>query len=379
MLEKVKSFYHFAKNIWAKYRLKAKYKAQDRATVLTIRQAPIEEIWIDNNRGGGADLFMRRELNDKSRIIIRRAGYVLGNDDFYTVVHGANHCLINRDELNELFAQVNSNIHINTLVDYSDLLGMLRNLSDYKRCHRNCKISYYVHDYFCICPSINLMCNEVFCGMKCASKRCNLRYKDRIVDICEWRQMWGTFLKEVDEVVCFSESSKKYISLIYGELNKLEVKPHDMSYFHVKGIPDNTHAEVSIAVVGRITTPFKGKDVVRTLIRRYVDKCRLVIIGTSRTKLGSFNRRVKHYPEYSPNDLGRILAQEKISHVIFPSLCPETFSYVVSELIMLEIPVWGFDIGAQGEKLRSYKKGRVFQNEKEMYDALDALIFSKKR
>ena len=40
--------------------------------------------------------------------------------------------------------------------------------------------------------------------------------------------------------------------------------------------------------------------------------------------------------------------------VLFSSVCAETFSYVVSEVIALDLPLVGFPIGAQGEKIANY-------------------------
>jgi hypothetical protein len=39
------------------------------------------------------------------------------------------------------------------------------------------------------------------------------------------------------------------------------------------------------------------------------------------------------------------------------SICPETFSYVTHELIKLNVPVFSFDLGAQGDAVRGYALG----------------------
>ena len=45
---------------------------------------------------------------------------------------------------------------------------------------------------------------------------------------------------------------------------------------------------------------------------------------------------------------------------------PETFSYVVSELMQMDIPIISFDFGAQGEKLKHYEKGILCKDIDEM-------------
>jgi len=41
------------------------------------------------------------------------------------------------------------------------------------------------------------------------------------------------------------------------------------------------------------------------------------------------------------------------------SVWPETFSYVTHELIKLKVPLFLFDIGAQGDTVRQYSLGCV--------------------
>jgi glycosyltransferase involved in cell wall biosynthesis len=44
---------------------------------------------------------------------------------------------------------------------------------------------------------------------------------------------------------------------------------------------------------------------------------------------------------------------------LFPSIWPETFSYVVEELMQLEVPIVCFDMGAPAERIRHYPKGKL--------------------
>jgi glycosyltransferase involved in cell wall biosynthesis len=62
---------------------------------------------------------------------------------------------------------------------------------------------------------------------------------------------------------------------------------------------------------------------------------------------------------YKHEDLVGLIEANKINLAFFPSICPETFSYVTEEMIRLELPVVAFDLGAPGERLRGYRKGRL--------------------
>jgi glycosyltransferase involved in cell wall biosynthesis len=62
---------------------------------------------------------------------------------------------------------------------------------------------------------------------------------------------------------------------------------------------------------------------------------------------------------YRHEDLVDLIEANGINMFFFPSICPETFSYVTEEMIRLDLPVVAFDLGAPGERLRSYGNGRL--------------------
>ena len=63
-----------------------------------------------------------------------------------------------------------------------------------------------------------------------------------------------------------------------------------------------------------------------------------------------------------------------IQVVLFPSICPETFSFTLSEIFAMELPVVGYEIGAQGRRIADYKKGITVPYEDMSGEALlDAL------
>ena len=70
------------------------------------------------------------------------------------------------------------------------------------------------------------------------------------------------------------------------------------------------------------------------------------------------------------------LEKNEINVILFPSIFPETFSYVTSEAMKMKMPIAYFDIGAVPEKLKSYKKGSLLglnMAHEEIIDALNAL------
>ena len=58
-------------------------------------------------------------------------------------------------------------------------------------------------------------------------------------------------------------------------------------------------------------------------------------------------------------DLPDLIEAHAINMFLFPSIWPETFSYVVAGLTALKLPVVAFDLGAPAERLRSYGLARL--------------------
>ena len=62
---------------------------------------------------------------------------------------------------------------------------------------------------------------------------------------------------------------------------------------------------------------------------------------------------------YHQEDLPDLVEKTGVNIVLFPSTFPETFSYVMHEIMQMELPVVAFDRGAQGESARTYRFGII--------------------
>lgn len=56
--------------------------------------------------------------------------------------------------------------------------------------------------------------------------------------------------------------------------------------------------------------------------------------------------------------------------ILFTSVVPETYSFVLSEMMSMGLPVVCLDIGAQGHRVREYEKGIVCSDVYEMNETL---------
>lgn len=308
----------------------------------------IDTIIFTHNLGGGTLSYERRNFYRKNMLLIRLVSYrtdfafFLESEKFKEYVSAK-----------YLFSCLRS-LHltvviVNSLCGYENpkkILNFIRNNFYF------CENKYLVHDHQCVCSKNNavLLLNEQYCGLKCIG--CRLEKKSK-----QWRETWRRYFLIVSEAVCFSNSSKSILLTAYPELlSKISVVPHSMDYCHFSKL-DIQNAK-SVAVVGNCSNVPKGKNVIRGLVRE-VNKIRnrkLYIIGKAPFLFHRNSQFVKYTGKYDLKFLPEILQSGQIGVIVFTSILPETFSYAVSEFMMLGLYIVSLDLGAQGEKLKNYPK-----------------------
>jgi hypothetical protein len=116
---------------------------------------------------------------------------------------------------------------------------------------------------------------------------------------------------------------------------------------------------LTIAVLGRINF-HKGARIIEQLateIKQQGADVSIVVVGTID---GSPDPDVVSVQgAYEVNQLPDILEALQVSLVFLPSVCPETFSYVVHEVMAMELPLFTLPLGAQAEFAEAYARGAV--------------------
>jgi len=125
-------------------------------------------------------------------------------------------------------------------------------------------------------------------------------------------------------------------------------------------IPRMDHsAPLVVGIVGEITYQ-KGAAIVQALVdildREALD-VRVVVIGA--LDAAHKSPRLAVTGPYKREDLVDIIEAHGVNMLFFPSIWPETFSYVVAELAMLQAPIVAFDLGAPAERLRGNPLARL--------------------
>jgi len=260
----------------------------------------------------------------------------------------------------------------NNLVSFDCCLNIVRLLRKMKE-KTEAKLTLLIHDFFSICPSPHLLnWKGVYCDIpedlkecqKCLSLNTFINplgiVDDQQRDIRIWREEWGKLLEIADCVLFPSESALALVKKVYSlQPKQIVVRPHKVpKLFDKKPVIDFTSG-LNIGIVGVIHYAKGWKIVVE--MAEIIDKeklnAKITVIGTL-TNAPAFKSLIITGPYQIP-ELPDLIESCRVNICFLPSIWPETFSYVISELMQLEMPICCFNLGAQAERVRKYELGRI--------------------
>lgn len=235
------------------------------------------------------------------------------------------------------------------------------------------RLQVLVHDFFLACPSHFLIDHEgKYCHVPHVSVCSNCLTKNHQGfttlfherDMTKWRSIWGAMLSIADEIVTFSHNSSTLLMKAYPQIEKsrISVVPHKVT--HMPGrIPKITNTDsLRIGVVGQIGF-HKGSLFIQSLAReigRRSADVKIVVIGAIEAVCDPLV--VTQTGHYQHDELIGLIEKSGANVFLFPSICPETFSYVIQELMIMSLPVASFNLGAPAERLATYQKGLVLDS-----------------
>lgn len=225
---------------------------------------------------------------------------------------------------------------------------------------------FTIHDFYSICPRINLLDDSLQYCYNRDPKRCAECLSDLKVDaefIPHWRSEFQRIFNNSDTII-FPNAYASVILASYYDIDrsKLEAVEHgyDRALIEYGRKIDNqadfaSDEEINIAYIG-VLAPHKGEEIFYELARSsYNKKINWFIIGIS-TKFSEPG----YYPEYNINitgffkdekELFDTLKARRIHLAAFPALWQETYSYTLSEAWIAGIPVIASDLGALKERV----------------------------
>lgn len=233
-------------------------------------------------------------------------------------------------------------------------------------------VTIAIHDFLAACPSQFLLnktgtyCDLPDVGVCRSCLPANefvLFEPARQVDISQWRTRWGNALRSASTILCFSNASARLLQRVFPDLNraKIHVRAHGIDGFARKNPRIEIRRPLHIGVVGNISFQ-KGAQVVRSLseeIQAGKLDVRITVIGTLEGSLDTATVSVTG--AYDRANLPEIIERSGVNLMLFPSVSPETFSFVVAELMEMQLPIASFDFGGPAERVATYPLGKLLR------------------
>jgi glycosyltransferase involved in cell wall biosynthesis len=332
---------------------------------------------IDHDLGGGANLYRsslmeRFAIEGFAAVLLSAHNGILAYQ--LTAKRGWWTRIAYIDDVNALFEVLSTTnfetVVFNNIISFPAPLAVVNGLSNWLRQNNRGQFLFLVHDHYCICPSW-LLLNDAgkYCGIPdasvCASclpanKALFLDFA-RGIDIVTWRAAWSDVLGQADEIRCFSTSTRSLLLRAHVNINpeRVSVVPHILAHVRLRRVTLQDPGYPVIGVIGHIVH-HKGGQVLSDLakyIRVAKKRVRIVVIGTIEYNLPK--EFVTSTGPYRPAQLPELLEAHGVNVGFFPSIVPETFSYVTEEMIVMGLPILAFDLGAPGERVAQYAYGRV--------------------
>jgi hypothetical protein len=352
--------------------------AGDITSLLNSNERKKVIFFLDHDLGGGANHYRNRLIQDKI------------SDGFSALVLAFNissltYKLIVKSASGESSYKIPGIEFIYDLLGYIEIKEIIYNtgvsfvnpetipsfLLDLKL-KTNAQLITLAHDLFPICPSHFLLNDKgQYCDIPdptvCRACLKNNTYGFTTLfesgDINEWRDQWGGMIIASDKFITFSQNTLDLYKRVYHQIqpeNTL-ISPHVVSYLPEKAVIKQKE-RLRIGIVGQIGH-HKGADFVKELsleIKKTNCQADIVVIGAIEASCSP--EVVSQTGPYKQAELPALLEEHGVNIILFPSIWPETFSYVVQEMVELGYPVACFNLGAPAERLKNYHNGLVLSS-----------------
>lgn len=338
---------------------------------------------IDHALGGGANKYAKENLeiqaNDNRAIFYLRYNTHVQVIVLYFYYQDIEYLWpLDTSELGFIIDFFNiDTVYLNEIVSYPKPLSVLNAILEAKNIHKF-TLHMLVHDYYSICPSYTLINNNgVYCNVPSDFDSCSDCFDTNVkssgyiqspnkLDMSIWREKWGEVLEQSEKVVCFSQSSYDILRAGHPKLSdeKKIIIPHKTPKFIKKPYlrkksPDEV---INIGVLGSINYS-KGFAVIQEMSRYLEEKSlnvKLIVMGQTSTRINNSDYYLYH-GVYQRDELPELMEKYEIDIIFLPSICPETYSYVTDEAILMDVPIAVFDLGAPPERVVNYSKGYILK------------------
>ncbi len=233
-------------------------------------------------------------------------------------------------------------------------------------------LEFCVHDYYPLCPYLNMLSEDLqLCDDRSETECDQCIQKPRYAfyphtptfSIHQWRKEYLRLFQNCDRLLFFSEDTlaryKRFLPELEEIAEQIELRPHKPIHSFAP-LPLSGDQGMVIGVIGSISDQ-KGAAQVIALANFLEERklpAKLIVIGEMLTLLPKppFLKITGRYPH---EKLPEIVLENHINVGWFPSVAPETFSFVAQEMMQMGIPSACFNIGAPRDRFSKWEKGAI--------------------
>jgi GT2 family glycosyltransferase len=233
-----------------------------------------------------------------------------------------------------------------------------------------------LHDYYTICPTINLVDNEKkYCAGVCSATPGQCRTSPTWFStipplkndhVWRWQDTVAPALAMCDAVVVTSPTTQQLVQSHYRHLpeHKFHLIEHgrDMDAYQWVSEPPTAGQPVRLVIFGALG-PNKGITLVGEMLKmngRDAVSIHVDILGDTNLPFDPDDfDSCDYHGGYERDQLPGLLASLRPSLALIPSIWPETFCHALTEAWAAGLPVLGSNLGAVGERIARLGGGWV--------------------
>lgn len=337
---------------------------------LRLLAAPRNVLLVCHNRGGGTErhlLEQSRELTAAGAAVFElRPSHEPGcvallHPSVFSLPNLATVPLHPSALLEEMLVTLGiDEIHVHHLIDFppttADALVQIAG-------HAGLTVRASVHDYYALCPRVNLVTPQGrYCGLP-PDERCNACLaSDGLIEqtgaIGPWRARAQRLLGAAHSIVVPSDDVAQRLRLLVDNERPITVLPHEPPPSRRPGVMRIATANetVRVLVIGAISR-IKGFDVMTSLADVIAARqlpMTLALLGYSMDDPALAQRGISLLGRYFDHELPDKIAQHQPHLIFIPSIWPETYCYVLTGALASGYRVAVFDIGAPAQRTSAH-------------------------
>ncbi|MBU6448309.1 MAG: glycosyltransferase [Rhodospirillales bacterium] len=227
-----------------------------------------------------------------------------------------------------------------------------------------------IHDYASFCPRVNLLNRPEpsaplrYCGEPdiAGCERCCSQEKEGVFEPLPIKALLARSqreLKSADRITVPSEDVARRLTRHFPSIS-VNLMPWELDSESVT-LKAPRSGKRRIAVIGGIG-PQKGFDVLLDCANDIKRRClplEFVVIGNSADDALLLEAGIFVSGAYKADEIHNLIIESQADLAFVPSICPETWCFVLSEAWQAGLYTVAFDLGAQAERIRATGRGAI--------------------